>query len=196
MNLPAIPKAILACKSATEAVNLAQSLSPSWLFLLGGAASDVALASRVLEESGVKTFIHIDMVKGISGDAEGLRLLASLSNASGIISTHPSTIQAAGKLGFMTIQRVFLLDSASVESGIKSVGRTQPDLIELLPAVLPAQVHRLAAELNRPIITGGLVSELRDVLAALSAGALGVSMSSTTVFRECMRNSQLFGSKG
>ena len=71
---------------------------------------------------------------------------------------------------------------------LRSIGRTcgkrtptisaaAPDMVEVLPALVPKAITRLSRELKRPIIAGGMATEPAEVALALEAGALAVSTS-------------------
>lgn len=179
-----IPKVIYAARVPEDVLAAVEGAEPSWVFLLGGNGSEVLGASRALRERGFAVFVHIDMCHGIKNDAEGIALLSSLGRPSGIITTHPSAVVAAKKLGLMTIERIFLLDSASVESGMRNVARTTPDVVEVLPGILPAQIAMMKHALEMPLIAGGLITQLSQIQAALEAGACGVSTSSQGLIAE------------
>jgi len=177
LDISSMPEVILAVKQPVELPDRLDSLRGRWVFLLGGPASEVIGAVKLLGTVGVTVFVHLDMVHGIANDAEGIRLLVGPSRPDGIISTHPSTISAAKRAGLATVQRIFLLDSASLETGLRNVARTEPDAVEALPGVLPEYLARIAAHLSAPLITGGFVTTRAHVEAALAAGAMAVSTS-------------------
>ena len=52
-----------------------------------------------------------------------------------------------------------------------------PDMVEVLPALVPKAITRLSRELKRPVIAGGMATEPMEVVQALQAGALAVSTS-------------------
>ncbi len=174
----AIPKVIFAARDPGDVFAMIPETEPTWVFLLGGNAAEVLGASKLLAERGFQAFVHVDMLHGITNDTQGIALLASLGHPAGIITTHPSAAIAAKKAGLLTIERIFLLDSSSVESGLRNVARTQPDAVEVLPGVLPDQITRVADAIEVPLIAGGLITRMEQVNAALEAGALGVSTSS------------------
>ncbi len=174
----AIPKVIFAARDPGDVFAMIPETEPTWVFLLGGNAAEVLGASKLLAERGFQAFVHVDMLHGITNDTQGIALLASLGHPAGIITTHPSAAIAAKKAGLLTIERIFLLDSSSVESGLRNVARTRPDAVEVLPGVLPDQITRVADAIEVPLIAGGLITRMEQVNAALEAGALGVSTSS------------------
>lgn len=93
----------------------------------------------------------------------------------GIISTKSSHIKLAKEKGMFTIQRFFLIDNKSYDMTIKSVKSTKPDMIEVMPGVMPQIISRITKEISTPVIAGGLISTKQDIMDILKAGALGTS---------------------
>ena len=59
-----------------------------------------------------------------------------------------------------------------------------PDVIEILPGVMPKIIRRLAASVRVPIVAGGLISDKEDIVGALAAGALAVSSTNAALWNE------------
>ena len=82
----------------------------------------------------------------------------------------------------LTVQRVFIIDSLSIETAIKASQIINPDAIEIMPGIMPKIISDLSNKLDVPVIVGGLVSEKSDVETAVKHGALGVSTSAKTIW--------------
>lgn len=52
-------------------------------------------------------------------------------------------------------------------------------MVEIMPGIMPEIIERLKIEIKIPIIAGGLISDKKDIIAALSAGADAVSTTKT-----------------
>ena len=118
-------------------------------------------------------FVHIDLAEGIGKDRTGIKWLAELG-ADGIISTRAQLIKSAKECGLTTIQRFFVLDSKGMGSISEMIDATRPDLIEIMPGVIPKALS-LFSEKGIPVIAGGLIETKAEVTAALSSGAVAVS---------------------
>ncbi|MCI6291670.1 MAG: glycerol-3-phosphate responsive antiterminator, partial [Clostridiales bacterium] len=57
-----------------------------------------------------------------------------------------------------------------------------PDMAEVLPGIAPKAVRQLCAALDKPVIAGGMISEKSEILDALQAGALAVSVSDSRLW--------------
>ena len=132
---------------------------------------------------GKMIFIHVDLLDGFSKDVTALKYISSEICPDGIISTKNSLLKAAKSLGLLTVQRVFIIDSLSIETAVKASQMINPDAIEILPGIIPRITKQLSSRLDVPVIVGGLVSEEADVEMAVMNGALGVSTSSKAIWR-------------
>jgi glycerol uptake operon antiterminator len=121
---------------------------------------------------------HIDLIKGVGRDEAGIRFLAREVAVDGVLTTRGNLIGPARREGLVAIQRLFLLDSESLEAGLPAVERAAPDAVEVLPGViLPLLGDRLRKEGMPPVIAGGLIRTPGQVEEALRAGAVGISTS-------------------
>ncbi len=126
-------------------------------------------------KGGKQVYVHIDIAEGIGKDREGLAFLKR-AGADGIISTKNHLIALAKEKNLATVQRFFIIDSVSVSTALEIVASTKPDYAELMPGVLPKAIAGFVEKTKKTkIIAGGLIENKADVLAALAAGADGVS---------------------
>ena len=105
----------------------------------------------------------------------------TLLMASGI-TTKPTLIKRAKELGLFTILRLFLIDSMAYENIDRQVKSSRPDLIEILPALMPKVIAKVCQSTSTPVIAGGLVSEKEDILALLDAGATSISSTNEKIW--------------
>lgn len=57
------------------------------------------------------------------------------------------------------------------------MGVLRPDVIEILPGVMPKIIRQICGMVKVPVIAGGLITDKEDIMAVLSAGAMAVSSS-------------------
>jgi glycerol uptake operon antiterminator len=48
-------------------------------------------------------------------------------------------------------------------------------MVEIMPGILPKVIKRLKAQLNMPIVAGGLIDSVDEVTELISSGASAVS---------------------
>lgn len=128
-----------------------------------------------------KLFVHIDLAEGIGKDRYGLKFLQRMG-VDGIISTRAGLVKSAKELGLKTVQRIFIVDSHSIETA-ESVLKTNPDMVEVMPGVIPVAIKEICDKINIPVIAGGLVRSLKDIEMIEVAGAVAVSTSESELWR-------------
>lgn len=152
------------------------------IFLLKGSIINLKETVDKIKNKGKDVYIHIDLIEGLSRDAIALEYIYKNIKPSGIISTKASLIKLAKEKGIFAIQRLFVIDSLSLETGLKVIKKTKPHAIEVLPGIMPKIVKRIKEETNIPVIAGGLICDKEDVIISLKAGAVAVSTSSEAVW--------------
>ena len=153
------------------------------VFLLCGTIFNLKELTTRIKNSGKLVFIHVDLVEGFSKDATALKYINEEIKPDGIISTKNSQLKVAKSLGLLTVQRIFIIDSLSIDTAIKASQAIEPDAIEIMPGIMPRITKQLSSELDVPVIVGGLISEEDEIVNALSNGALGVSTSCKNLWR-------------
>ena len=150
------------------------------VFLLCGDILNIAgLVDRV-HRAGKQAVVHGDLVAGLAPREIAVDYLRSCG-ADGIISTRQSFIRRAKELGLAAILRVFLLDSIALES-LDKIPANLPDCLDLLPGAMPKILRRVCAKAKVPVLTGGLIADKEDVMAALEAGATAISTTNRAVW--------------
>ena len=89
------------------------------LFLLSGNICELREIVSMVQEKGKQLYIHIDLLDGIGHDSYALKFLAQYAKPDGVISTKTSLIKSAQECGLKTVQRVFMLDSMSLGTGLE-----------------------------------------------------------------------------
>jgi glycerol uptake operon antiterminator len=147
------------------------------LFILGEDIFALQESVAKAHDSGRLILAHVDLIKGVGRDEAGVRFLARDLGVDGILTTRGNLIGPAKREGLVAVQRLFLLDSESLEVGLPAVERAAPDAVEVLPGVIfPWIASRLTGHLP-PLIAGGLIRTPAQVAEILAAGAIAVSTS-------------------
>ena len=128
---------------------------------------------RQAHDAGKYIMVHMDMAEGVGKDRTGIRFLAQCG-VDGIISTKAQMIRIAKEFGLFTVQRFFALDSKGLESVDEMLCNSTPDLIEILPGVIPKVLMRFVKS-SMPVIAGGLLESKKEVTQALACGVIAVS---------------------
>lgn len=172
MNLGDFP-VIAAVRTDKEFANVLKSPVET-VFLLHADILTVKEQINLAKAAGKDVFVHIDMADGIGKDKKGAAYVASLG-AAGIISTRPALIKAAKETGLRTIMRFFVIDSHSIGTAAENIKNSSPDMVEMMPGILPDIIADFKKNISIPIIAGGLIKSKNDIYRALSAGAKAIS---------------------
>lgn len=148
------------------------------LFILYGDIFDLPRIMKECKKHNKLVFLHMELIKGIGRDREGVIYLARKEHCNGIVTTKNNLINIAKKEGLIAIQRLFLLDSAALRTGEQILKHNQPDAVEILPGmVAPYFIEHIYKELLCPVIAGGLISNKREIEELFKKGVLAVSTS-------------------
>ncbi len=127
-------------------------------------------------------FVHVDLIQGVARDACGIKVLVDEVGIDGILTTRTQLVREAKACGLLAIQRLFILDSEALKTGLRMLQSSHPDAVEILPAlILPNICKRLPPKLP-PIIGGGLVETSQELAAVLESSAMAVSTSKTQLW--------------
>lgn len=154
------------------------------LFFMGGSVTDLIQAVRLAKERNKGTFVHLDLIRGLSStDKESIDFIRDFIGADGIITPKSHLVKEAKRAGLFAILHLFVLDSLALSNGLKMVKAVQPDAVELMPGLIPKVVSLLSeAFTDIPIIASGLIQTKDEVVKILNAGATSLSVSEMSLW--------------
>ncbi|AJY75164.1 glycerol-3-phosphate responsive antiterminator [Paenibacillus beijingensis] len=144
--------------------------------LMTGTINNLGQIVGRLHDSGKQVFVHVEMVGGIGRDAAAIQYLANAFKIDGIITTKSNAVATAKQVGISSIQRVFAIDSAAVETALRMIKSCGPDEVELMPGLMPRIIREMKMKIKQPLIVGGLIRHDDEIKAALESGADYVSI--------------------
>jgi len=142
------------------------------VFLMTGDALSVGPAISDLHDAGKQVVVHIDLVRGVAPDREGVQFLARTARPDAIVSTKLHVLQAARRENLQTVLHLFLIDTQAFNTGIRHVEDFGPDAIEVMPGLMPRVISDLGAAVNPPILAAGLIKTYAEAQQAINAGAV------------------------
>lgn len=166
---------IIAAIRSDEALEECLQTDCQNIFILYGSIITISSIVERITNAGKYAFVHMDMIEGLSGKEVSVEFIKNNTSANGIISTKSSLIKKAKELELFTIQRFFILDSLAIKNIKKQIEQSRPDIIEILPGLMPRVITSLKKEVKYHVIAGGLISYKEDILNALDAGATAIS---------------------
>lgn len=132
-------------------------------------------------QGGKKVLVHLELLGGFKPDQAGIALLKNYYRVDGVISSNLSALRYAKKEGLLTIFRVLLIDSRSLDHSIDIVKHNPLDAIEILPAEYACQcLELISRNLNGcevVFIAGGFVKRKHLVEKIFHAGFKGITTS-------------------
>lgn len=145
------------------------------IFILNGDIFNIRKMVDCVKDNGKNAFIHIDFLEGIGRDNRAIDYIAEVIKPSGVISTRNHSIKYAKGIEVFTIQRFFLIDSLSYDTTVKTAHSVRPDLIEIMPAIMPGVMEKICRDLSIPVIAGGLIETSEDIKVVLNSGPIAAS---------------------
>ena len=155
---------------------LANTDSPC-LFLLFGNINVMPELLALARQYHKRVMVHVDLMDGVGKDKAGIGYLARLGVPI-LVTTKSQLVKYGHESGLVAIQRLFLMDSEALRSGIKLIHGAKPDAVEILPACVPAHtIQALKQAIDLPVLGGGLMQTRQDIASALHNGVYAVSTS-------------------
>lgn len=175
--------AVAAAIKSSEDIQVAIESNAMLLFLLKGDAFQLAPVVDEAHRHGKGVVVHVDLVSGVGKDRAGIQYLRQIGVDA--IITSRSQLVAAGKAeGLVTIQRLLLVDDTALETGVRTIARAAPDIVEILPGIIfPEVAPTLKQLLPGPFIAGGFIRTATDVARIQAAGAILSSSSTYALWR-------------
>ena len=152
------------------------------VFVLYGSIETIPTIVKKLKAKDKIVIVHEDLIEGLSSSSYSASFIKKYTEADGIISTKPSNVMYARKLGLFAVLRFFVFDSLSFENMKETIKDVNCDIIEMLPGILPNQIKDIKKRTNIPIVAGGLISTKEEVVDALNSDAVAISSSNYNVW--------------
>lgn len=146
------------------------------IFLMTGDILTIEDCVKTARSYKKSIFLHVDLIKGVANDTEGVKYIAQRVKPDGIVSTKSHLIRMAKKEGLFAVQHFFLIDTHAYETSIRSILETEPDAIEIMPGLMPRVIADIKIKTEYPIVAAGLVKSRREAKKVIDAGAHAVAI--------------------
>lgn len=146
------------------------------VFLMYGEVCGFEKVVSTLNKAGKEVYIHIDLIKGLSADKEAVQYVAERSAPRGIVTTKGHLIKEARKFALAAVHQFFIIDTQAFNTAIKSVTASNPDAVELMPALMPRVIREWKTAVDLPLIVAGLVRSADEIRSLREAGCQGVAV--------------------
>jgi glycerol uptake operon antiterminator len=162
-------------------VDAALSSRAPVLFILRGNGLSLMPLVRRIHDADKLVAVHIDLVAGLRQDRAGVAWLAA-AGVDAVISSHGQLMAAIRGDGMTAIHRLLLVRRSQLDSAVGAISRSAPSIVEILPGVIFPSVVDMMPPFAVPVLAGGFIRTEADVQAVMSAGALGVTTSSSALW--------------
>lgn len=178
-----IEKGTVIAAVKSEYFDSAVASDAQWIIDLSPDLNTLAERVEAVHSAGKKLLIHFDLATGIGKDRSGM-LYAKNAGVDGIISTRVNIIKLARQADIFTVQRFFIVDSHSIGTTVEALSASKADMIEIMPGIIPKIIKSLVADINTPIIAGGLIETEAEVRSVLEAGATAISTGNKELWKK------------
>lgn len=162
--------------TAEDQVDAALGSRAPVVFVLRGNGLQIGRLVTRVHEAGKLVAVHVDLVGGLRADRASVAWLAG-AGVDAVISSHGQLMAPIRHEGMTAILRLLLTRRSQLDTAVAAIGRSNPNIVEVLPGVILPSVAALLPDFGVPVLAGGFVRTARDVDAVLGTGALGVTTS-------------------
>src|SRR5437870_13132870 len=163
---------VAAAMKSDEDMQVALESDALLLFLLKGDAFQMAPFVTQAHQRGKGVVVHVDLVSGVGKDRAGIQYLRQMG-VDAIITSRSQLVSAGRAEGLVTIQRLLVADDSALETGIRTIARAAPDIVEVLPGIIfPEIAATLQQLLPGPFIAGGFIRYVTEVARMRPTGAI------------------------
>ena len=164
-----------------EDLEAAMQSSCSVVFLLYGNLMNIEENIRKLKLAGKTVFVNIDLIDGFSGKQSVLDYMRARTQADGIVSSKATLLRYARSIGFLTILRIFAIDSQSYDNIPKQLELSRANALNIVPGWAKL-VAWASQDVDLPIIAAGLICDEEDGRKCLRAGAAAICSTNRAVW--------------
>lgn len=152
------------------------------IFLLTGNIFNLKEIAYKVKSKQKGLYIQIDLIDGFSKDTWGLEYIVKNIYPDGIITTKPNLVKMSKDLGAFIIYRAFINNSISLQKGIQTIKACRPNVVEVLPGIMPKIINKVHMETKIPVVASGLIMDGDDVKLSLDSNAIALSTSNRDIW--------------
>lgn len=173
---------VIAAVTNFESLEKALTCDSHIIFILFGDICNIPDIVEKVKDAQKLAVVHIDLITGLASKEIAVDFIHQCTKADGIISSKPALIKYASRLSLLTILRFFVMDYHALSNIERQLQNVKPDVVEILPVLVPKIFTQICRMVSIPVITGGLISDKEDLDSILAAGASCVSSTSEDIW--------------
>ncbi|GIN93760.1 glycerol uptake operon antiterminator regulatory protein [Siminovitchia terrae] len=137
----------------------------------------------LLHKEGIPVILHIEKIEGLKADHYGVDFIIEYVKPFGILTTKKSIMKQAKSKGAFVIQMVFLFDTVNYQNVLDSLDNITVDMLEIMPCRATDLISEIVTLSPVPVVTGGLLTDLRYVKEVLSTGVASLATSNVDIWK-------------
>lgn len=165
-----------------DSLDLALNSPCEIIFLLTGNIFNLKEISNRVRKENKGLYILVDSIDGFSKDTWGLEYIVKNICPDGIITEKNNLVKLSKDMGVFSIQRLYISNGCSLRKNLNSIKKNRPNVIELLPGIIPRIISQIILETKIPLIASGLIRDIFDINLAFEAGAIGITTSNKALW--------------
>lgn len=123
------------------------------------------------------------LIGGLDPSPIGLKLLKTHFGVDGILSPNLQQLRVAQKEGLFCIQRIFLFDSQSWDTGLKALAESTVDAVEILPGTMAPKFASALKRKGVAMLAGGFIKTRKQVKELYAMGFMGATTTAKDLWR-------------
>lgn len=140
---------------------------------------NLAKLTDVCHQAGKKVIVNYELIGGLGSDKVAFQMLKNMYRVDTVIGVNPIKMNMIRSENLNSIQRISLIDSMSIDSGLKMIFDAKTDAIELRPGIYAIEyLSKFKDKYPGKFFAGGFVNTPELLQRAYHAGFDGVMTSS------------------
>lgn len=154
-----------------------------YILLSGQNIDTLALWTEKAHQANKIVLANPDLIGGLDPSPIGLKLLKNHFGVDGILSPNLQQLRVAHKEGLFGIQRIFLFDSQSWDTGLKALAESSVDAVEILPGTMAPKFASALKRKGVSMLAGGFIKTRKQVKELYSLGFTGATTTEKDLWR-------------
>lgn len=169
---------IVASVREIKHLDYALSLDNDYVLLSDVHIGNLSRLTEICHKAGKKVVVNYELIGGLGSDKIAFQMLKKMYHVDVVIGMNLGKMHMIRGENLKTMQRISLIDSMSIDAGLKMILDTKSDAIELRPGIYAIEyLSKFKAKYSGKFFAGGFVNTRELIIKAKEAGFDGVMTS-------------------
>lgn len=138
----------------------------------------------LLHKEGIPVILHIEKIEGLKADHYGVDFIIEYVKPFAILTTKKNVAKQAKSKGALVVQMVFLYDTVIYQNILDGLDDMNVDMLEIMPCRATDLITEIARLSPVPVVTGGLLTDIRYVKESLSTGVASIATTNVEIWKK------------